>query len=372
MNRKIMVAGFCCVDITPVFDAGQLHSDRISELFVPGKIIPLEGAHVGCGGSVSNTGLALKILGAEPVLVGALGNDEFGDIAFRYYERYRAEKNLIRRDSLHTGFTLCIVPPHSDRFFLVNPGSNDCFDSSFLDPELVRGCRIFHFGYPTIMKRMYADGCAELIRMYRSVHDMGVLTSMDTAMSDPASAAMRVDWNAVLQQLFPYLDLFTPSIEELCLMTDPARYASWTARAKDQDVTQTLSVEKDILPLADRMIGLGAGIVMLKCGLPGILLKTAGRERIARIPGLGPEWADLTIFEKSFRADRVLSGTGAGDTSIAAFLKCLADGRTPADCLRLAAATGACNVTEYDSLSGLRPLAECEARIRSGWKKYDE
>ena len=155
-------------------------------------------------------------------------------------------------------------------------------------------------------------------------------------------------------------------------MTDPELYASWLKRAAGKDITQILSLEKDILPLADKMIGLGAGIVMLKCGLPGILLRTAGKERIARIPGIGEEWADLTLFEKSFKPDRVLSGLGAGDTSIAAFLKCVADGKEPADCLRLAAATGACNVTEYDSLSGLRPLAECEERIRNGWKKYDE
>ena len=64
----------------------------------------------------------------------------------------------------------------------------------------------------------------------------------------------------------------------------------------------------------------------------------------------------------------VLSGTGAGDTSIAAFLMAAAQGKAPAQCAALAAAEGACAVTAYDALSGLKQLSELEARIASGWE----
>ena len=37
-------------------------------------------------------------------------------------------------------------------------------------------------------------------------------------------------------------------------------------------------------------------------------------------------------------------------------------------CSALAAAEGACAVTAYDALGGLRPLDELEARIASGWE----
>ena len=66
-------------------------------------------------------------------------------------------------------------------------------------------------------------------------------------------------------------------------------------------------------------------------------------------------------------ADIVRSGTGAGDTSIAAFLAAVLSGRDPASCIALASAEGACCVTAYDALSGLKPLDELEERIRKGW-----
>ena len=36
-------------------------------------------------------------------------------------------------------------------------------------------------------------------------------------------------------------------------------------------------------------------------------------------------------------------------------------------CVALACAEGACCVTTYDALSGLKPLDELEERIRKGW-----
>jgi sugar/nucleoside kinase (ribokinase family) len=43
------------------------------------------------------------------------------------------------------------------------------------------------------------------------------------------------------------------------------------------------------------------------------------------------------------------------------------NGREPSSCIALASAEGACCVTAYDALSGLKPLDELENRIRKGW-----
>ena len=79
-------------------------------------------------------------------------------------------------------------------------------------------------------------------------------------------------------------------------------------------------------------------------------------------------WADQEGIQPCFKADQVLSGTGAGDTSIAAFLLAAAEGKSPEQCAALAAAEGACAVTAYDALGGLKPLDVLEARIASGWE----
>ena len=103
--------------------------------------------------------------------------------------------------------------------------------------------------------------------------------------------------------------------------------------------------------------------------------KTAGTsalEKIGKKLALNTaEWADQEIFEKSYKPSKVLSGTGAGDTSIAAFLTAILSGRKPQDALRLAAATGTCCVEVYDSLSGLLSFAELEEKIAAGWEKQE-
>ncbi|MBQ8970597.1 MAG: carbohydrate kinase family protein, partial [Lachnospiraceae bacterium] len=180
---------------------------------------------------------------------------------------------------------------------------------------------------------------------------------------------------AILTKVLPYVDFFVPSIEELCYMLDRGRYDEWMERAAGKDVTLILDINKDIKPLADELLSLGAKVLLIKCGAPGMYFKTAGAsalEKIGKKLALNTaKWADKEIFEKSYKPSKVLSGTGAGDTSIAAFLTAILSGRKPQDALRLAAATGTCCVEAYDSLSGLLSFAELEEKIAAGWEKQE-
>ena len=64
MSKKVISAGHICLDITPVFpDSTQ--GQPLRELLCPGKLIHMDGVAVHTGGSVDNTGLALKLLGNE-------------------------------------------------------------------------------------------------------------------------------------------------------------------------------------------------------------------------------------------------------------------------------------------------------------------
>ena len=75
--KKIISAGHICLDITPVFPAGKQY-DSLSSLLVPGRLVQMEAADVYTGGSVANTGLALKLLGCDVTLMGKVGDDSFG------------------------------------------------------------------------------------------------------------------------------------------------------------------------------------------------------------------------------------------------------------------------------------------------------
>ena len=232
---------------------------------------------------------------------------------------------------------------------------------------------LFHFGYPPLMKKMYEHHGEELQKLMIKVKDTGAATSLDMAAVDSAADVGHIDWKQILEKVIPYVDFFMPSAEELCYMLDKERFADWQKRAGSQDITEILDIEKDIKPLAKQCMDFGAKVLLIKCGTPGIYYRTAGRNTLMKV-GKKAElninrWADKEGFEKSYIPERVLSGTGAGDTSIAAFLTAMLGGYTIEECMQLSTATGASCVTEYDALSGLKSFSELQKKIKEGWVK---
>lgn len=366
--KKAVVAGHICIDITPTIPGERI--SRIDDMLSPGKLVNVDKADIHTGGAVSNTGLAMKKLGADVVLAGVIGNDAFGDLVYSIVSEYNAETGLIRKEGESTSYSIVIAPPGIDRIFLHNPGANNTFSFEDVPMDIVSESALFHFGYPPIMRRMFENNGAELVKIMKSVKESGVATSMDLAAIDPNSDAGKADWKTILSDTLPYVDIFVPSAEELMYMIDRENYGRLQKKCDGETL---LDIESDIKPLAKRCIDMGAGIVLIKCGEPGMYYLTAGSERLEKI-GCKLEldintWKNKCGFEKSYVPDRVLSGTGAGDTSVAAFLTAMLDGMTPDWCVKLAAAEGASCVAEYDALSGIKTLDELQYRIEKGWKK---
>ena len=365
--KKVISAGHICLDITPVFPAGK-QVDQLSSLLVPGKLIQTEAADVHTGGSVANTGLALKLLGCDVTLMGKVGDDALGMMIRSILARYGAGGLLVDPES-STSYSVVLAVPGLDRIFLHNPGANDTFTCSDIPDEVLEDAALFHFGYPPLMKHAWENNGAELVSLFRRVKEKGIATSLDLAAVDPQSPAGGADWEKILADVLPWVDFFVPSFEELCWMLDRDRYNRLAADGRD--ITDGLDKEAEALPLADKLLSMGGRIVVIKCGTSGMLLRTAGKETVAgvgsRLELNADEWSGRTVFQPCFKADIVRSGTGAGDTSIAAFLAAVLSGRDPASCIALASAEGACCVTAYDALSGLKPLDELEERIRKGW-----
>ena len=374
MKKKVIVAGHICIDITPAFPARSV--TKVSEILQPGKLIEMGAATVSSGGAVANTGLGMKLFGADVTLMGKVGSDAFGDMLHTILAGYGVGDGLIRSDTEATSYSVVLAIPGIDRIFLHNPGANNSFYASDIPAQALQEAALFHFGYPPIMRSMYQKDGDELVQIMKNAKAAGCATSLDLAAVDPESEAGKADWVRILERTLPYVDFFVPSIEELCFMLDRERFEQWNRRAGGRDVTEILDLQEDIRPLADRCMELGAKIVLLKCGAPGLYLRTAGAEALgcegnisSRI-ALRPElWADMDLFEASYVPDRIASGTGAGDTCIAAFLTSVLNNETPQDCMHLAAAAGACCVSGYDALSGLLPMEEMKRKIAAGWKK---
>ncbi len=366
MSRRIIAAGHVCLDITPVFDAGREYRN-ISDILEPGKLINVGAADVHTGGSVANTGLALKKMGVDVGLMGKIGNDAFGDTVKKIFGDNGAS-GLIVDERCQTSYSVVVAIPGIDRIFLHNPGANDFFTSEDIKDEAISDASLFHLGYPPLMRGLYEADGAELVRIFKRVKNMGLLTSLDMAAVDPSSEAGRVNWEKVLALVLPYVDFFVPSFEEICFMLNRPRYDE-LAKA-GADVIDMIDIEADVEPLARQLIGMGSNVVLIKCGTKGIFYMTSGRESLGDIvtrTGIDAEaWSDKRGLVRCFRAPRVLSATGAGDASIAAFLAAAMEGRDIVRCVELAAAQGACAVTAYDAISGLKTLDELDKMIDDG------
>ncbi len=364
---KVIAAGHICLDITPVFPEA-VRGQTTEDLLQPGKLVRMAGADVHTGGSVANTGLALKKLGNDVTLLGKIGKDAFGEMVKSIASSYGAG-GLIEDEACATSYSVVLVIPGQDRIFLHDPGANDSFLSSDIPEEALEDAALFHFGYPPLMKRMYEEEGREMEAMLRRMKEHGIATSLDFAAIDPNSDAGKADWRKILQRVLPFVDFFVPSFEELCFMLDREQYNRLNHGG---DMTEGLDLQTEAMPLAEELIGMGCRAVLIKCGTSGMIYKTAEVEAmktVGRRLNLDVvRWADREGIQPCFKADIVRSGTGAGDTSIAAFLTGVLRGFDPAACVAFAAAQGACCVTAYDALSGLKTIEELTEKMESGWE----
>ena len=200
-------------------------------LLRPGHLTIVGPAVVSTGGAVSNTGLALHRLGIPVRLMGKIGHDLFGEAilsVFRSHSPALADGMLISPGE-DSSYTLVINPPGVDRIFIHCPGANDTFGAADIPLDEVRGARIFHFGYPSLMRRMHVDDGVELAQLMANVKAAGVITSLDMSLPDPSSTAGRADWEAVLARTLPYVDIYAPNLEETLYMIDRPRYTAMAA-----------------------------------------------------------------------------------------------------------------------------------------------
>ncbi|MBN2737837.1 MAG: carbohydrate kinase family protein [Spirochaetales bacterium] len=370
---RAIVAGYICLDITPLFNLDNPINDT-SQFLIPGKLIETGQAEIQCGGSAANTGLAMARLGTNVSLMGKIGRDAFGNILMDILEKQDCPHNMIISNDA-TSYSIVLAPPGLDRMFLHFPGANSLFSAVDLDYKAIEKAELFHFGYPNLMKSMYQDNGHQTISMFSKIKPLGVITSLDMALADTASPAGKVNWRKILPELLPYVDIFAPSLDEIAAMVEPEKYKQWKKLAGGQELIQTLSIEKDIEPMAQELLNWGVKILLIKCGSPGIYYRTNNAKALSAMQGKirleTNGWANQQGFESGFKAKTVLSTAGAGDVSIAGFLTAFLKQKSLKHCTETAAAAGAACVESFDRGSSLTSYEKLRKRIEAGWEKQD-
>ena len=374
MDDKLnaVVAGHICLDIIPNFD--NIPSGKFFALFQPGLMLQIGPPYFSTGGPVSNTGLALHILGVDTFLMGKVGKDMYGEkilSILRGFDRSLSD-GMIVDPTESTSYTIIISPPGIDRMFLHHPGANETFKAIDIDYKKFKSASVFHFGYPPVMACIHKNDGQELTQLFKHAKATGITTSLDMCFPDPGSAGAKVNWSLVYQHTLPYVDIFSPSIEELLFTLHRDRYEQLTnmggSRFLNLITTQLLE------ELSNELLDFGVKCVLIKLGDRGAYLRTADAESMQSFGRCMPEnsrrWANRQLWAPCYQVN-VVGTTGSGDATIAGFLSALMHDMTPEQALNSAVAVGAFNVEAADAISGLRSWEVTQARIAQGWKRHN-
>jgi ribokinase len=291
---RIVVLGDVMVDV-----AARLSGPLASASDAP-AVIRFHG-----GGSAANTAAWLVAAGAEPVLVGCVGDDERGRHARQELRMAGVDVRLAVDPDLPTGTCVVLVAPGGERTMVPDAGANDALSDTDLPDELLEpGGHLHVAGYALLREGSRPAARAAIGRAVK----VGMTVSVDPSSSALLGAEF-LDHAEGAGLLLPN----APEAHALTGRSDPEQ----AARA-----------------LAERF-----GEVVVTLGAGGALW-TDGRE-VLRAPALPVETVE--------------DSTGAGDAFAAGLLSARMAGLSTADALAAACELAARAVTQAGARpSGLR------------------
>ena len=301
--KKALCYGIACCDImVPGIEPDDFKRENVC----------VEKFTYSTGGDAMNQAVTLSKLGHDAVLLTMLGNDIMGDFLVGSAKKAGLNTDYIRfHESLPTSLTLVCVHRDGNRNFIFNKGadieiSGECVPAQLMDMAGVIGIGSA-FGDIKLTE--------SLQDVLRSAKEKGLYTCVDIMHGSCYDDARG------LENFLPYTDYIFPNEDEGFFLTG----------------------EKERDKIAEKLLSLGCGCVVLKTGKEGCILYKKNGE-ILSVPGYIVDMIDTT---------------GAGDNFMAGFMAGLLEGLSDRDCARLANATGAASV-RYIGAAGISSRAEVE------------
>jgi ribokinase len=277
-----------------------------------GQTIGGSGFAMGPGGKGSNQAVAAARAGAAVSFIGAVGNDPFGDNALALWAAEGIAARVRRVDDQPTGAAFIYVnEDNGDNAIIVVPGAAGTIaaDDVAAAGATIAAARVF-----VTQLEQPAEAALRGLEIARAA---GTITVFNPAPALPFDAAV-----------YPLCDFITPNEHEAAELTGlPVTNLDEARRA------------------GDVLLSRGVGCALITLGAQGALLHSAaGSELIA-----------------PFYAGPVLETTGAGDAFNGGFAAALAEGRTPREAARFAAALAAISVTRAGTAPSMPHRADIDA-----------
>jgi sugar/nucleoside kinase (ribokinase family) len=269
----------------------------------------IEEIRVSPAGAAGGTAITMAKLGARTVTVGALGNDDIGDLLVTMLAKLGVEtEHLARKDGLQTSATVLPIRPNGDRPALHVIGANAGFTREDVPWDVIEQADTLHLGGPEFMHEL----APEILSFAR---EHGVRTSAD-----------------VLADGWPeLLDMIGPALEQV----------DWFLPNEDQ--AMKLTGADDVEAAGKALLERGVGGCAITCGAQGSVIVTAGGAE--KVPAFQTEVVDTT---------------GCGDAFSAGFMRGLSLERSPADAARLGSACASLVAQGLGSDAGEFDLARAD------------
>lgn len=295
----VCCAGHICTDILirPL--------DNLPERGTLGLV---DSMHQKSGGCAMNTSIGLAKLGIRVAMLGAVGQDGFGDFIRNTLTSQGVDIQGLRiKKGGMTSASVVAIGSDGERTIIHCLGTNKTLRFDDIDLEAVKKSRVLFIGGTFLLPAF--DG-ADAARLLAFARENGVLTVMDTAWD----ASNR--WLETIKPSLRYLDWFLPSVEE----------------------AEQMAGTRDPEKLAAVFRSMGVRNIAIKMGKEGCYVNADSGDAFY-----------LPIYD----ANRV-DTSGAGDAWCAGFLAGLAKGRDVRLSAKMGNACGALCVTKIGTTEGLK------------------
>ena len=277
-----------------------------------GETLLADNFKIGPGGKGANAAVAVKRAGAAAVLVGCIGDDDFGRMEMAALQKEGVNVDAVAiHPEASTGVGVAMIDANGENTILGVLGAND-----YLNPNDVAQALALHQDtLNAILVNFEVPEPAVAAAVQLGV-DYGVPVIVDAGPARP----------------------YTPETWRNCTILTPNEQETETL------VGYPVSDDTTAERAARELLGMGPSAVVLHRGAQGALLVTP----------------DDTIHVPSFSVD-VVDTTGAGDAFSGALSVAVAEGLPLVDAIRRANAAGALAVTRLGTLPVMPTRQEVEA-----------
>jgi ribokinase len=285
---------------------------KTSRVPMVGENLLAESLQIGPGGKGANAAVAVARAGAESMLIGCVGNDEFGRMEMAYLDREGVDlSGVIIHPEADTGAAIIMIDVEGENTILVVKGAND---------------------------HLSEDVVGNILNTHRNTLD-GILVNFEIPEAAVAAAVQAgVDFRIpVIVDAGPPR-AYAPKTWANCTILSPNALEAATL------VGYSIEDEADVLHAARELLAAGPQAVVLKLGSRGAMILSEEQE--ATLP--------------AFPVD-VVDTTGAGDAFSGTLSVAIADGLSLEEAVWRANAAGALTVTRLGTMPVMPTRQEVDA-----------